>query len=229
MRSRPGRGNVFPRMRWVVVTLVGLAMAGCATSVREPANLDTHKREIREYVKSGAYDRELARIAEQAQRWIEQRVKRKSEGERLVVVLDLDETLFLNWSRMDESDFTYVHADWDRWVAQAAAPAIEPIRKVFRTAQRHRVEVVFITGRPERHRRDTEENLRKIGCDGYAALVCAPDVRTGLAAEFKTAERKRLTEEGGTIIANVGDQESDLIGGFSERIFKLPNPFYLNK
>jgi acid phosphatase len=216
-------------MTRVLVALAVLALAGCANPVREPANLDTHKREIREYVKSGAYDRELARIAGQAQRWIEQRVKRKADGERLAVVLDLDETLFLNWSRMDASDFTYVHADWDRWVAQAAAPAIEPVREVFRTAQRNAVEVIFITGRPERHRRDTEENLRKIGCDGYAALVCAPDSRKGSAADFKAAERKRLTEEGRTIIANMGDQQSDLLGGYSERIFKLPNPFYLNK
>jgi acid phosphatase len=212
-----------------VLAGVALACAGCATTTREPANLSAHKQEIREYVRSGAYDRELARIAGQAQRWIERRVKQKRDDERLAVVLDLDETLFLNWSRVDASDFTYVHADWDRWVAQASAPAIEPVRGVFRTAQRNGVEVIFITGRPERHRRDTEENLRRIGCDGYAALVCAPDSHKGLAADFKTAERKRLTTEGRTIIANLGDQESDLVGGFSERVFKLPNPFYLNK
>ena len=29
-----------------------------------------------------------------------------------------------------------------------------------------------------------------------------------------------------TIIANVGDQWSDLDGGFAERVFKLPNPVY---
>ena len=28
------------------------------------------------------------------------------------------------------------------------------------------------------------------------------------------------------IIANVGDQESDLTGGGADRSFKLPNPFY---
>jgi hypothetical protein len=31
---------------------------------------------------------------------------------------------------------------------------------------------------------------------------------------------------GYTIIANMGDQFSDLEGGFSERTYKLPNPFY---
>jgi hypothetical protein len=28
------------------------------------------------------------------------------------------------------------------------------------------------------------------------------------------------------IIANLGDQFSDLAGGYAERTFKLPNPFY---
>jgi HAD superfamily, subfamily IIIB (Acid phosphatase) len=31
-------------------------------------------------------------------------------------------------------------------------------------------------------------------------------------------------QEGYTIILSVGDQESDLKGGYAERVFKLPNP-----
>jgi acid phosphatase len=31
------------------------------------------------------------------------------------------------------------------------------------------------------------------------------------------------------IIANMGDQASDLAGGHAEKTFKLPNPFYLTK
>jgi len=29
-----------------------------------------------------------------------------------------------------------------------------------------------------------------------------------------------------TIIANIGDQRSDLDGGYSERTWRVPNPFY---
>ena len=32
--------------------------------------------------------------------------------------------------------------------------------------------------------------------------------------------------QGFTIIANVGDQPSDLAGGYAERTFLVPNPFY---
>jgi hypothetical protein len=27
-------------------------------------------------------------------------------------------------------------------------------------------------------------------------------------------------------VVNIGDQFSDLAGGFAERVFKLPNPYY---
>jgi len=39
---------------------------------------------------------------------------------------------------------------------------------------------------------------------------------------------QKLAEAGYTIIATVGDQESDLEGGFAECRFKVPNPFLLH-
>ena len=41
--------------------------------------------------------------------------------------------------------------------------------------------------------------------------------------------RRRIAEQGYTILLSMGDQESDLAGGYAERTFKLPNPFYLTK
>ena len=45
-------------------------------------------------------------------------------------------------------------------------------------------------------------------------------------ADFKAPTRQKIAAMGYTIIANMGDQMSDLDGGFSEKTFKLPNPFY---
>ena len=33
-------------------------------------------------------------------------------------------------------------------------------------------------------------------------------------------------KQGFLIIANLGDQASDLAGGYAERAYKIPNPFY---
>jgi hypothetical protein len=46
------------------------------------------------------------------------------------------------------------------------------------------------------------------------------------AADFKAPQRQAIEQEGYSIVANMGDQPSDLEGGFAERTFLLPNPFY---
>ena len=214
---------------WLLIVLAVLPMPGCATRLREPANLGLHKQELVRYVKSGQYEQDLAIVAEKADTWIEERVQRRKANERLAVVFDLDETLFFNWPQISSNDFGYVPQEWDKWVGAAAAPVIKPVYEVYLTALRHDVEVFFITGRPEYQRADTEENLRRIGCTGYDALILASKSGKVSAAAFKTAERARLTAEGRVIVCNIGDQLSDLAGGFSERTFKLPNPFYLTE
>ena len=47
------------------------------------------------------------------------------------------------------------------------------------------------------------------------------------AAEFKVGARRDLINRGYNIVAAVGDQASDLNGGFAERVYKLPNPLYV--
>jgi predicted secreted acid phosphatase len=215
-------------VRWATVMVV-LAVAGCATVSREPVNLSQRKEEIRAYITSGSYEQDVAAVAKRASSWIEQRAAKRGAGERLAVVLDLDETLLSNWPHISAQDFGYVPAIWAAWVEKGEAPAIEPVREVYRTARRLGVEVVFLTGRGEQDRPGTEKNLRAIGCADYAILLCKPDEGKETTAVFKRAARMRLTAEGRVVVANIGDQESDLAGGYAEKTFKLPNPLYLIK
>ena len=53
-----------------------------------------------------------------------------------------------------------------------------------------------------------------------------PGAHYASAADFKTPQRARIEAQGYTIIANIGDQPSDLAGGHSEQTFLLPDPFY---
>jgi hypothetical protein len=46
------------------------------------------------------------------------------------------------------------------------------------------------------------------------------------AVDFKAPKRREIEAQGYEIVLNMGDQESDLEGGYAERTFKLPNPFY---
>lgn len=54
-----------------------------------------------------------------------------------------------------------------------------------------------------------------------------PDGNKKPAREFKSYDRQLIEEKGYHIVVNIGDQASDLAGCCEERIFKLPNPFYL--
>ena len=116
------------------------------------------------------------------------------------------------------------------WEQMAVAPAITPTRDLFDLAKAEHVTVFFITGRSEGaiERAATETNLHRAGYGGWRHLY----LRTKAFAEdrsvasFKTWARGEIEAQGYTIIANVGDQWSDLENGRAERAFKLPNPFY---
>jgi predicted secreted acid phosphatase len=212
----------------LVGLLLALAWGGCATVPGEPRNLDSVKAEIRDYVKSGRYTNAIAAVTTQAEAWLAERAARKGPGERLAVVFDLDETLLSNWEEIESLGLGYSAAVWEAWVADGRAPAIEPVRSVYRTARRLGVEIYFISGRREHQRGGTEKNLRAIDCIVASALILKPDDAKSTSAAFKTAARAKLAGQGVVIIANLGDQESDLVGGYAERTFKLPDPFYLS-
>ena len=105
---------------------------------------------------------------------------------------------------------------------------IAPALALFNAAKAKGVAIFFITGRYENARAATEANLRTAGYDGWNELIMRPDgLRTPSAADYKAPQRGKIQSQGFTIIANIGDQLSDLAGGFADRTFKVPNPFYL--
>jgi acid phosphatase len=110
---------------------------------------------------------------------------------------------------------------------RAQATAIPPTMDIFNTAKQRGAAVFFITGRGESQRAGTERNLDAVGYSGYTRLILEPHgAHYVSAADFKAPQRAQIEQEGYTIIANVGDQPSDLAGGFAQRTYLLPNPFY---
>jgi len=227
----PDRSAFLPpaRSRWRRFLGTGLAAVALVLPVaaREPANLNALKDEIRAYIDSGEYERDIAVVAAQANAWLEQRARQG--GVHLAVVIDVDETLLSNLPLMRRLDFGYVPDQWTAWVASGEAPVIAPVREIVRTARRLGLEVILLSGRRERDREGTVKNLRAVGCGDYTLLILKSDTAPEGTGAFKLAERRRLAAEGHVIIANVGDQDSDFAGGYAEKTFKLPDPFYLMK
>jgi acid phosphatase len=125
---------------------------------------------------------------------------------------------------------------WRAWQQRAKDKPIVPTLKLFTAAKAKGVAVFFITGRCEigPARDATEANLRAAGFDGWMKLYMVQPVANlcphlDSAADFKAPTRAMIEAQGYTIIANVGDQWSDLNGGHSRQNFKVPNPFYFIK
>ncbi|MDD3180737.1 MAG: HAD family acid phosphatase [Opitutaceae bacterium] len=219
-----------PSLKLLLTAALALAFAGCTTVPPEPANLSEHKAELLRYADSGRYDTDIAAIAAKARAYVIHRAARRTPSERLALVLDIDDTALSNLPHMRTLDFGYVPSAWHSWLARGEAPAISPVLDVYRAAVAAGVSVFFVTSREESDRAGTESNLQKAGYKPYAGLVLLSAHNSGLTnAAFKTSARKRITEEGFTVIANIGDQESDLVGGYAQRSFKLPNPFYISE
>ena len=213
-------------MRYLTLLLAPLIVA-CSPLSREPANLSDLKLEIREYADSGAYEKDLTASVSTAESYLSARAAKG--GENLTVIFDIDETVLSNLPHMKTADWGYQPIHWDKWVAQADATALTPVRDVYDHAISLGMKVVFLTGRTEADRAPTARNLRTQGMGTYEKLILRPKRGTAPyldAVVFKTDVRKKLTEQGYTIVASFGDQESDIKGGYVGKGFKLPNPFY---
>lgn len=222
-----------------LVTWPGRSLSGEASSslqrtrVSRIPTLPATRKQVDEYVDSGRYDRDVARVVAAARVWFEKRMR---TAVRPAIVLDIDETSLSNWPAMRVNSWTRITdgpCDLQKgpcgvraWQAMAQAKALAPVLELARRARKLGVAIFFITGRPPRLREATERNLAEQGFEFTAVIFRPVDDSSPSVVGFKTLERRKITEQGYTIILNLGDQESDLKGGYADRTFKLPNPVY---
>ncbi len=196
----------------------------------EPLNLDLLRQNIEAYHDSGAYDRDLRAVARNAIRYINQRTafnQYHKHPKKLAIVLDIDETSLSNYSQMRSRHFVGTKTQLVEEIHAADFPAIKPILEVYRDALQHHVAVFFVTGRKEPERRATIANLKKAGFTHWSGIYFKPTQYNNKSViPYKSRARAAIYRKGYTIIASIGDQCSDLKGGYTEAGFKLPNPFY---
>ena len=203
---------------WSLVLAVG-----CVLSARRP-DLPAAKRALVAYHDNGHYAADVVAVVARAQRHLRGVV---AGGGKPAVVLDIDETALSTWAYQKGLFFGHYSPAWHEWIAKEEATAIAPTLRLFYEARRLGVAVFFVTGRRERFRAATASNLRKAGYSDWTGLTMKPDdFRGASTAAYKTAARRALVEQGYRIVLNLGDQNSDLAGGYAEQTFKVPNPIY---
>jgi hypothetical protein len=196
-------------------------------------NVYDTQRLVDEYIRGGRYDDDVARVVAGARAWLEERTK---SAVKPAIVLDIDETSLSNWPAYRVNGWVRIvngPCDLEQgpcglraWQALSQSKAIAPTLSLARRARELNVAVFFITGRPENLREATERNLKDQGYEWTAIILLPEGAKFASASDFKASERRKLTEQGYTILLSLGDQESDLLGGYAERTFKLPNPVY---
>lgn len=233
-------------MKSVFLTGLLFSASSFASYLTPADNLDMLKHQITAYHSSGAYAYDVNKAANKALAWIKaeyQHNKKIKPKKRLAIVLDIDETSLSNYRDLKHLGFGGTAQMQNNAEDSGDDPAIVPTLTIYQYAIRHNITVFFITGRDESSRESTIKNLASAG---YASVkdtmqncelsemvtpVCNLYLRDGKylntsAIPYKTAMRKKITKAGYTIIANIGDQYSDLSGGYSLRTFKYPNYMY---
>jgi HAD superfamily, subfamily IIIB (Acid phosphatase) len=208
-------------MRIIFAMIAFLLSGGGGVAIAQEPKAPASPAEIVAYRESGQWDADIATVIRKARR----QVKRHLADIKPAIVLDVDDTSLSSYRCLKKVRFVRRKADC---AGLGRMPAIRQTRGLYRYARAHHVTVFFVTGRRAEIRRTTIANLHRAGYTGALHLRLRPNVeRAGEHDGWKARTRGAIQARGYTIVANVGDQRSDLDGGGALREFKLPNPMYV--
>ena len=184
------------------------------------------------------YARQMKQIVAAAEAYLGHAARTYHGHGKPAVVFDIDDTLLNTYDYEVAEQFGYTSASNAVWINAAAFPAVFSMPQLVSFAYSHGYAVFFITGRPQSQ---TAATIKDLTSAGYKApqpghlflkpptapsyLHCAnPSACT--TTEYKSGTRKYISTKGYTIVADFGDQYSDLIGGDAGHQVKIPNPMY---
>jgi HAD superfamily, subfamily IIIB (Acid phosphatase) len=143
---------------------------------------------------------DVTKVTDQAAAYLQTRLP--DPARRTAIVLDIDNTA--------------LEAGYNPGVT---SPATAPVLAVARQAKAAGAAVFFVTARPSFLRLLTQFNLTTEGytVDGLY-MRSSGSIQTSKTNARRAIERRRYT-----IVANIGNLNTDLAGGHAERTFKLPD------
>jgi len=184
------------------------------------------------------YAKQMKQIVDQAEAYLARAAARYHGKGKPAVVFDIDDTLLNTYDYEIAEQFGYTPASNLVWIDDAAFPAVFSMPQLVSFAASHGYSVFYITGRPQSQTAATIKDLTSAGYAAPAAgtlflkppappsyLHCAA-APTCTTTEYKSGTREHISSLGYTIVADFGDQYSDLLGGDAGHQVKLPNPMY---
>jgi len=185
---------------------------------------------------TGAYANELGGIVDDAEKFLGKPNAGDHKSNRAKAVLfDVDDTTLNTYSYDIFTNFVFSPGSNGVFVNAAVFHAVPHMVDLEHFAESKGYTVFFLTGRPVAQHAGTLTNLTNEGYDVVDANLylkdntaawlssCAPTCTT---TQYKSLTRQHIESLGYDIVANFGDQFSDLNGGFADKTFKIPNPMY---
>ena len=151
------------------------------------------------------------------------------------VLFDVDDTTLSTFSYQTYANFVFNASSNAAFANAAILRAVPHMVELEHFAESPGYTVFFLTCRNILQHDGTLTNLTNEGYDLIDATLylkdntapwlssCAPTCAT---TQYKSLTRQHIESLGYDIVANFGDQFSDLNGGFSDKTFKIPNPMY---
>lgn len=212
------------------ITSLLFALLPLTAAFAEPPNLALLQADVIQYHDSLVYEKDLALIIDEAHQYVNRQVEANNHREhkkKLALVLDIDETSISNYSMLVKNHFAADKDTWRQYILTSKGQAIKPMLSLYNDAIKQGVKVFFVTGRSEDSLPATKIMLLQAGYKGWSGLFGRPrDYHATSIVPFKAGVRAKISKKGYVILASMGDQYSDLIGGYAKKGFKLPNPFY---
>ena len=187
-------------------------------------NLHTVETAITSYYESGRHDADVAEVARHLEIAVDS-VRRQTI--KPAVIFDIDDTALSTFPYERSHQFGFDAASWTRWERADRFPAIGPTLHLALHLHAEGVAVFFVTGRRTPERDVTLRELASAGYPNPTGLYLRPlNDHDRSVIPFKSSARALIESHGYHILASIGDQWSDLLGGHASRLYKLPNPMY---
>jgi hypothetical protein len=190
---------------------------------------------LHEFSATGAYANEVSGITGDVRGYLAKRAKHHDFDGTPALIFDIDDTTLTTYDYEIYSNFVFNPTTNAAFVNNAVFPATPGMVGLVSWARDHGYTVFFLTGRPETQRPGTLTNLTNVGYAPVSANTFLKDqtlpwltscTPTCTSEQYKTLTREHLEDIGYDVVANLGDQFSDLRGGFADRTVKIPNPMY---
>jgi hypothetical protein len=213
---------------------------------------DSVVSKLHQFSPDSAYAHEVKGIARDAGKFLRHRAhghhkNGHSHGDP-AILFDIDDTTLNTFSYEIYSNFVFNPTTNGFFVNAGSAsvfPAVPGMVDLEKAAEAKGYDVYFLTGRPISQTDGTLANLTDAGYDVDPTHVFLKDTTaatepwlapcidptthafTCTTIQYKSLTRQHIEKDlGADIVANFGDQFSDLEGGFADRTFKIPNPMY---